>query len=251
MNKTKKNLDLHNERRTDYEFLLKELGVDLPLDLLKIALTHRSYAFENECEPNERIEFLGDAVLQIVVTEHLYKECPTSSEGNLAPMRAATVSQRPLSQVARRLDLGAFILLGKGEILTKGWEKDSLLCDTMEAIFGAVYLTHGFSVATEVILQIVKPELSLAKQGGARLDWKSSIQELLTKLIPGEVPVYTASYTGPDHARHFTVEVRAGSIAVAVGEGTSKRAAEIQAAKRAYEAIYEVYEAQICQNCPK
>src|SRR5690606_23958561 len=127
--------------------LADRLGVVVDPELLVLALTHRSFAYEAGGLPtNERLEFLGDSVLGVVVTDRLYRDHPELPEGELAKMRAASVSQRALAKVARELELGPCILLGKGETATGGADKDSILCDALEAVFGAVYLTHGIEV---------------------------------------------------------------------------------------------------------
>ena len=141
-----------------------------------LALTHRSFAHENGGIPtNERLEFLGDTVLGLVVTETLYRRHPDLSEGELAKMRAATVSQKSLAAIARRLGLGQYVLLGKGEIRTRGNDKDSILSDTVEAIIGAVYLSHGLEPARGLVLGLVEPTLSAAAGLGAGLDWEASL----------------------------------------------------------------------------
>ncbi len=140
--------------------LTSRLGVHVDPDLLVLALTHRSFAYEAGGLPtNERLEFLGDSVLGIVVTDRLYHAHPDLPEGELAKMRAACVSQRALAVVAREIGLGPCILLGKGERATGGNDKDSILCDAFEAILGAVYLTHGMDAARDVVLRLVGPSL--------------------------------------------------------------------------------------------
>ena len=184
--------------------LLEKLGVHLDPELLVLALTHRSFAHEAGGIPtNERLEFLGDSVLGLVVTESLYRAHPDLPEGALAKMRAATVSQRALAVVARELDLGSFVLLGKGELTTGGRDKDSILSDTLEAVFGAVYLSHGLEPARGLVERLVGPSLEAAADLGAGLDWKTSLQELSATLGLG-APVYEVTGEGPDHSRTFT-----------------------------------------------
>lgn len=158
--------------------LAEALGVELDPDILVLALTHRSFAHEAGGIPtNERLEFLGDSVLGLVATEALYRRFPDLPEGELAKMRSAVVSQRALAEVARTLDLGSYILLGKGETRTGGADKDSILSDTVEAIIGAVYLSHGLEVARTFVHSLVDPLLKTAAGLGAGLDWKTSLQE--------------------------------------------------------------------------
>lgn len=217
--------------------LADQLGVHLDPELLVLALTHRSFAHEAGGIPtNERLEFLGDTVLGLVVTEELYRRHPTLSEGELAKMRAATVSQRALAEVARELDLGSFLLLGKGEVATGGRDKDSILSDTLEALFGAVYLSHGLETSRGVVLRLVGPTLTAAADLGAGLDWKTSLQELTAELGLG-APVYQVSSDGPDHARTFTADAVVAGESRGTGTGTAKKLAEQRAAAEAYAAL--------------
>ncbi len=217
--------------------LIEKLGVQLDPELLVLSLTHRSFAHEAGGIPtNERLEFLGDTVLGLVVTEALYRTHPTLSEGELAKMRAATVSQRALAAVARELELGSYMLLGKGELATGGDDKDSILSDTLEALFGAVYLAHGLEEARGVVLRLVGPTLEAAADLGAGLDWKTSLQELAAELGLG-APVYEVVGEGPDHARTFTARAIVGGEARGTGTGPAKKLAEQQAAADAYGAL--------------
>jgi ribonuclease-3 len=223
------------------ERLLDELGVHLDPELLVLALTHRSFAHEAGGIPtNERLEFLGDTVLGLVVTEALYRRYPDLSEGELAKMRAATVSQRSLAQIARRLDLGSYLLLGKGELATGGRDKDSILADTLEALFGAVHLTHGIEVARALVERLVDPTLALAADLGAGLDWKTSVQELAARLGLG-APEYEVDSEGPDHARTFTARLVLDGVVRGTGTGTAKKIAEQEAAAAAYRSLREAY----------
>ena len=202
-----------------------------------LALTHRSFAHEAGGIPtNERLEFLGDTVLGIVVTEHLYRHLPEHTEGELAKMRSATVSQRALAAMARTIDLGSYVLLGKGEIGTGGNDKDSILSDTLEALFGAIYLSHGLEVAREVVERLVLPTLERAADLGAGLDWKTSLQEIAAQRGLG-VPAYVVEGVGPDHARTFTARVVLGGAELGEGTGQSKKVAEQIAAEDAYRRI--------------
>ncbi|MFV0635035.1 ribonuclease III [Demequina sp.] len=217
--------------------LAQQLGVVVDPELLVLALTHRSFAYEAGGLPtNERLEFLGDSVLGVVVTDRLYRDHPDLPEGELAKMRAASVSQRALSQVAREISLGPCILLGKGETATGGADKDSILCDALEAVFGAVYLTHGIDVARDVILRLVGPTLAAAARSGVALDWKTSLQEACSERGLG-APVYSSEGTGPDHARTFTATVTINGVARGVGQGSAKKHAEQEAAEAAYGSI--------------
>jgi ribonuclease III len=217
--------------------LIEKLGVHLDPELLVLALTHRSFAHEAGGIPtNERLEFLGDTVLGLVVTEALYRRHPGQSEGDLAKMRAASVSQRALSAIARKLGLGAYVLLGKGELSTGGRDKDSILADTMEAVFGAVYLSHGLEAARILVERLVDPTLDIAADLGAGLDWKTSLQELAAELGLGG-PVYEVDGTGPDHIRSFTARAIVGGEVRGIGTGSAKKVAEQEAAANAYGAL--------------
>ena len=226
------------ERDCDYADLIGALGVDeLDVDLLIHSLTHRSYAYENGGLPtNERLEFLGDSVLGLIVTDRLFKTYPDLSEGRLAKLRAAVVNARALADVARTLGLGRYIRLGRGEEITGGRDKSSILSDTVEAIIGAVYLQFGYAGATEVVLSLFDPLILAAAQLGAGLDWKTSLQELGADTGLG-VPEYLITETGPDHQKKFTAQVRVGEQIYGHGEGRSKKAAEQQAAETAWRDI--------------
>ena len=214
--------------------LVEKLGVHLDPELLVLALTHRSFAHEAGGIPtNERLEFLGDAVLGLVVTEALYRRHPDQPEGELAKMRAATVSQRALAAIARELRLGGYLLLGKGETATGGRDKDSILSDTLEALFGAVYLTHGLEAARGVVERLVDPTLAVAADLGAGLDWKTSLQELAAR-AGWSPPEYCHHGEGPDHAMHFTSWVVLDGWVWGEGRGAAKKVAEQEAAADAY-----------------
>jgi ribonuclease-3 len=217
--------------------LVEKLGIRLDPEFLALALTHRSFAHEAGGIPtNERLEFLGDTVLGLAVTEALYRDHPDLPEGELAKMRAATVSQRALAAVARELDLGSYVLLGKGELSTGGPDKDSILSDTLEALFGAVYLAHGLEPARELVMALVGPTLAAAAGLGAGLDWKTSLQELSAELGLGS-PSYEVDGVGPDHARTFTARAVVGDEVRGSGTGAAKKLAEQLAAADAYRAL--------------
>ena len=217
--------------------LVERLGVSVDPELLVLALTHRSFAYEAGGLPtNERLEFLGDSVLGIVVTDWLYRTHPDLPEGELAKMRAASVSQRALAVVARELELGPCVLLGKGERASGGANKDSILCDSFEAILGAVYLTHGIEKSRDVVLRLVGPTLAAAALSGVALDWKTSLQEAAAERGLG-APIYEAVGTGPDHQREFTAYVTVGGDVIGTGTGSAKKHAEQEAAAQAYAAI--------------
>ncbi|MBA0051792.1 ribonuclease III [Streptomyces sp. AJS327] len=213
------------------------LGYTLEPALLVRALTHRSYAYENGGLPtNERLEFLGDSVLGLVVTDTLYRAHPDLPEGQLAKLRAAVVNSRALAGVARGLELGTFIRLGRGEEGTGGRDKASILADTLEAVIGAVYLDQGLKAAGELVHRLFDPLIERSSNLGAGLDWKTSLQELTAAEGLG-VPEYVVTETGPDHEKVFTAAARVGGVAYGTGTGRSKKEAEQQAAETAWRAI--------------
>ena len=216
------------------EELAERLGTEVDTTLLRQAVTHRSYAYENGGIPtNERLEFLGDSVLGLVVTDTLYRVHPDLPEGQLAKLRAAVVNARALAEVGRVLGLGDVLLLGKGEQATGGRDKSSILADTVEAVIGAVYLDCGLDVATEVVHRLVDPLIERSASLGAGLDWKTSLQELTAELGLG-VPEYVVTESGPDHDKTFEARVRVADALYGQGTGHSKKEAEQGAAATAY-----------------
>ncbi len=216
--------------------LIQQLQVDIDSELLQRALTHRSYAYENGgVAHNERLEFLGDSVLGQAVTVQLFTEHPDLDEGELAKRRASVVSTVALAEVARSIGLGRHLLLGRGEELTGGRDKDSILADTMEAIFGATFLSAGPDAATALVLRLTMPLLEDPERYGAAMDPKTSLQELAARLGTG-APEYSVVSDGPDHARTFTATVVVGELA-ATGTGSSKKSAEVSAALAAWRAL--------------
>jgi ribonuclease-3 len=218
--------------------LREVLGVeDLDAGLLEHALTHRSYAYENGGIPNnERLEFLGDSVLGLVVTDTLFTGHPDLPEGQLAKLRAAVVSAKALAEVARTLGIGDHIRLGRGEETTGGRNKASILSDTVEALLGAIYVQFGIGRAAEVIHRIFDPVIAVAAELGAGLDWKTSLQEIAANHDLG-VPHYVLEGTGPDHDKSFTAEVHVGERIFGGGAGRSKKEAEQMVAEIAWRAI--------------
>ena len=216
------------------EHMLAESGATLPSDVMELAVTHRSFAYENGGLPtNERMEFLGDAVLGLVVTESLYRRYPDVAEGHLAKMRAAIVNARALADVSRGLGLGALLRLGRGEEITGGRDKSSILADTLEAVIGAVYLEHGLGAAEAVVHRLFDPLVDRAATLGAGLDWKTSLQEFTSARDLG-APEYSVDESGPDHAKVFRARVTFAGEVWGEGEGRSKKEAEQQAAEAAY-----------------
>lgn len=220
--------------------LLAALGIALPADLLTIALTHRSYSYENGGLPtNERLEFLGDAVLGLTITEELYRRHPERSEGDLAKLRASIVNTQALADVGRGLTdegLGSHLFLGKGEENSGGADKSSILADGVESLLGAVYLEHGLTGAREVIMRLFGELLDTAPTLGAGLDWKSSLQELTATRGLG-APSYVVTSTGPDHDKEFSATVVVNGVEYGNGVGRTKKEAELKAAASAWNAL--------------
>ena len=220
------------------ELSLVELQQTLQLDidpaLLLLALTHRSFAYENGGIPtNERLEFLGDSILGQAVTVKLFRDHPELEEGELAKRRASLVSSAALAEVGRSIGVGPYIRLGRGETMTGGADKPSILADTVEAIIGAVYLDAGGDAATEFVLRLVAPLLADPERFGAAMDPKTSLQEIAARRS-APPPLYTVTESGPDHNKHFVATVSVGDLVQATGEGSSKKQAEMAAALEAW-----------------
>jgi len=210
------------------------VGDSLTEVLLEQSMTHRSYSYENGAVPtNERLEFLGDAVLGLVITDHLYRTFPDRPEGQLAKLRSAVVNSRALAQVGRDLGLGDYIRLGRGEETTGGRDKSSILADTLEAVIGAVHIDCGPPVVIELIHRLFDDLVETSARLGAGLDWKTSMQELVSQRGLG-TPEYVIGQEGPDHEKTFTARVRVGGELLGFGSGRSKKEAEQGAAETAY-----------------
>ncbi|MEG0511675.1 MAG: ribonuclease III [Clostridia bacterium] len=197
------------------------------LDYLRMALTHPS----TKQPDNQRLEFLGDAILEFCVSDMLYRKYPTLQEGELTPRRAALVCERTLSTIARSLELGKYLLMGHGEEQTGGREKSSILADAMEAVLAAIYEDGGYEAVHLVILRLFEEDERLIAWRGQ--DEKSALQEYTQANEQGLPEYEIVDQSGPDHDRHFTAQVRVQGEAIATGEGNSKKAAEQAAAKAA------------------
>ncbi|GHE10146.1 ribonuclease III [Klenkia taihuensis] len=219
------------------DWLRDALGVELPGGLLALALTHRSWAYEHGGLPtNERLEFLGDSVLGLVVTDELYRSQPDLPEGQLAKLRASVVNMTSLAGVARSLGeggIGPHLLLGRGETATGGRDKESILADALEALLGAIHLGNGLEVAAAIVHRLFDPLLVESASLGAGLDWKTSLQELGAARGLG-APIYRIESEGPDHAKSFTATVLLADQPRGGGHGRTKKAAEQMAAQNAW-----------------
>ena len=205
--------------------------------MLELALTHRSFSYEAGGLPtNERMEFLGDSVLGLVVTDELYEKFPDLDESRLSPLRSGVVNMRALAQVARDINLGQYLRIGKGEEATNGRDKNSILADSFEALVGAIYLDHGYTKTAEIVLNLLRPVIDSAQSSGAALDGKTALQELAA--ANGlTAPEYEIGESGPDHDKSFTAIAILSGQRYPQGVGKSKREAEQAAAKLAHEVI--------------
>ena len=225
----------------DQNELQKTLGVSFQQpDLLTQALTHSSYANENPGiapTSNERLEFLGDAILGLIVAENLFRDFPGMSEGEMTRLRSILVKQETLARVAESIKLGNYLYLGKGEEASGGRDKPANLARALEALIAAVYLDQGSAATEQLVLEILDTELLKTLYQGAIIDYKSQLQELLQAKTQ-QTPVYNLIETqGPDHNKNFTVEVRLGNDMLATGVGRSKKKAETEAARIALEKL--------------
>ena len=206
--------------------------------LLEEALTHRSYAGEHDVTAHyERLEFLGDAVLQLAVTTYLFETYPELPEGQLAKVRAAVVSERSLHDVALGLAVGGTLRLGRGEEITGGRAKPSLLSDVVEALIGAVYVEVGYVRAAEIVIGLLEGAIATRAQAPGQRDYKTRLQEILARR--DFRPAYEVEESGPDHAKHFRAVVSAGGRVLGQGVGSSKKRAEQAAAQAAVAGLTE------------
>lgn len=206
-------------------------------ELLTTALTHRSFAFEQVARPhNERLEFLGDAVLGLAVTDMIFALYPDLAEGEMAKLRASCVNMTVLAETARRIGLGEEIFLGKGEDLSGGRNKSSILADALEAVIGAVYLDGGLGEARGLVERLFGPRIREHVEGGVVRDFKTVLQEHTAKTV-GTTPQYRVTSSGPDHNKRFRAEVVVRGQPVGVGEGRSKKEAEQAAAEQALDVL--------------
>ena len=211
----------------------------LDIDLLSQALTHSSFANENPgvAGSNERLEFLGDAILGCIVAENLYREHGHLTEGQMTKIRSYLVKQEALAQVARRICLGEVLYLGKGEEISGGRRKQANLARALEAVIAALYLDQGYAVTEKVVLTLLKPELQAALHEDPGNDYKSRLQELLQSRSQPAPAYHLVSTSGPDHARTFVVALKLAEELVAQGSGKTKKSAEMEAARLALEIL--------------
>ena len=223
---------------SDFLFIQEKIGYNFKnTELLKRALTHTSYANETGGDhnlSNERLEFLGDSVLGVISAEYFFMNYRNLPEGELTKLRAATVCEKALCEYAKDIDLGSYILLGRGEIVTGGSERPSILADAFEALIAAVYLDGGMDAAKGFVLKYIE---KAANEHRGFKDYNTMLQEVVQK-NPGEIVEYVlVNESGPDHDKRFEVEVHLNSNVIGRGIGTSKKKAEQFAAKEALELI--------------
>ncbi len=238
----KNRTDKKKNRYRQLESLQKKIKVKFSnKSLLNRSLVHRSYVNESgySNKDNERLEFLGDSVLALVVNEYLFKRFENYKEGDLAKIKSAVVSESTLAKVASELNLGSYILMGKGEECTGGRFRESILANTMEALIGAMYLDAGLKVTRKCILSLLKKDIERIDQLSYLRDPKTTLQELVQKKYKAQ-PVYEiVEERGPDHQKEFTVRLVINGNEVSRGKGNSKRKAEVEAARLVLERIHE------------
>ncbi len=222
------------------EHLQSQLGVSFKdVANLEQALYHRSYLneAEDDVESNERLEFLGDAVLGLIISDKLYEDYPAMTEGQLSQVRAILVRWDALAAAAERIGLGQYLVLGRGEEMSGGRERPSNLAGALEAVIGAAFVDSGMKLASEIVLELLKPELEEIQASGFTVDSKSELQHLAQTQYH-EIPQYALiSSEGPDHAKLFTVEVSVGDQVMGRGQGRNKKQAELNAARQALETL--------------
>ena len=225
----------------DLAVLQQILGISFnALPLLQRALIHSSYANESQGftqNTNERLEFLGDAVLGFVFAEKLYQELPQSTEGEMTKLRAALVRRDTLTRIARTIGLGDYLYMGKGEEANDGRDKSANLEGALEAVIAAVFLDQGLTIARDCILRLFSKELQKVAAQGAGIDYKSKLQELIQAKRQWIPTYHLEKVVGPDHKKKFTIEVKVGGVALGRGSGKSKKAAETEAARSALEQL--------------
>lgn len=205
------------------------------INLLKNALTHSSYANEvrNGFSSNERLEFLGDSVLSIIVSDYIFNKFPKMPEGELTRLRSSLVCEKALCEFSRELNLGDYLLLGKGEEKSGGRERDSILADAFEAVLAAIYIDGGMEPAKKHVMNFVLREIKHHSSEDTFKDYKTNLQEIIQQNPEESISYILTDESGPDHDKSFTVEVRMNSNVIGVGSGKSKKQAEQMAAKEA------------------
>ena len=233
---------MHIQRKKELLNLCATLGEKINnLSLLNTALTHSSYAYENRNHgmtmDNERIEFLGDSVLGLIVSTFLYKNFPEMNEGEMTKIRARYVCEHALANYARKIYLGKYILLGKGELMNGGRDRNSILADTFESVIGAYYLDVGFECTRKVVLDLISDEMLNCDLADSFVDYKTQLQELVQRDADNVIKYYVVNEIGPDHNKQYDVVVKINDATYGGGLGKIKNEAEQLAAKLALEKL--------------
>ncbi len=208
-------------------------------ELLKKALTHTSYAYEHSVESNEKLEFLGDSILEFISSEYLYLNFPTLKEGEMTKVRATVVCENSLYKIAKKHNFGKFLYLGKSEIVTGGNDRPAILADSVEAIIAAMFMDGGLEPVRKFILENLKDEIENASKNVGQKDYKTVLQEKLQEHGDVKIEYIIVKETGPDHNKVFEAEVRCNGRALATGKGRAKKQAEMKAAEKALEIIMQ------------
>ena len=214
------------------ENLEKNIGY---INLLKNALTHTSYAYEHHVQSNEKLEFLGDSILEFVSSEYMYNKYTNLKEGEMTKVRATVVCEQSLYKVATLHNFSDFLYLGKSEIMTNGNKRPAILADSIEAVIAAIYIDGGLEPARKFIIENLKNEIEIASKNVGQKDYKTVLQEELQKNGDVKIEYHIISEKGPDHDKHFEAQVSCNGKLLASGEGKSKKEAHMEAAKKALE----------------
>ncbi len=204
-------------------------------NLLKTALTHTSYAYENNVESNEKLEFLGDSILEFISSKYLYLNYPKLKEGEMTKVRAAVVCEKSLYKIAKLHNFSDFLYLGKSERKTGGENRPAILADSVEAVIAAIFLDGGINVAEEFIINNLKEEINQATKHVGDKDYKTVLQEKLQEHGEVKIEYEIIKEKGPDHNKRFEAQVSCNGTILATGKGKSKKEAEMHAAKKALE----------------
>jgi ribonuclease III len=231
---------ISTDRKKELQLFEKHVGIRFrKLDFLNLAFSHRSFANEHGAgvDNNEKLEFLGDSVLGLVVSEYLFTILPDKAEGDLARIKSFVVSEESLSEIARKIKVDNYILIGKGEEYSGGRNKKAILADCLEAIIGSYYLDSGFKAARSFVLKYLIPEINKVMENRHKKDYKTLLQEYVQKQFKSYPRYSLVKKTGPDHDRTFWIEVRIDSKIYGPGKGKNKKEAEQNAAGLAYRQI--------------
>lgn len=204
-------------------------------ELLKRALIHKSYAYENHIESNEKLEFLGDSILEFISSKYLYKQFPKLSEGEMTKVRADIVCEKSLYKIAKKHNFSDFLYVGKSEISSHGNTRPAIMADSVEAVIAAIYFDAGLEAAEKFIIENLKEEAEIASKNVGQKDYKTVLQEKLQKEGEVQISYSIVKEEGPDHDKKFTAQVKCNHAFLAQGEGRTKKAAEMEAAKKALE----------------